>query len=92
MKISNILIAFTFLFAIACNSKQSNEQHGHSHDTESHAHPHNEATDDHGHNHEDIDHGHEHHEQEEFTIGIDSTHVKEEGTHIHEDGSTHHNH
>jgi len=94
MKISNILIALTFVFAVACNGKKANEEHGHSHDTESPAHPHEEASEDHGHSHDDGDHEHglENNEQEEFTVGSDSTQVEEESTHTHDDGSTHQDH
>ncbi|MEN7548756.1 hypothetical protein AAG747_12620 [Rapidithrix thailandica] len=91
MKISTILIASTFVFAIACSGKKSNSEHGHAHDTESHAHPHDEASEDHGHDDGDHEHGREHHEQEEFTVGSDSVEVETDGTHTHEDGNTHHN-
>ena len=94
MKISNILIALTFVFAVACTVKKTGEDHGHSHETESQAHPHDEAAEDHGHSHDDggHEHGHEHNEQEEFTVESDTTQVEKEGTHTHDDGSTHHDH
>ncbi|MEZ4945092.1 MAG: hypothetical protein R2804_06165 [Cyclobacteriaceae bacterium] len=51
MKISNIIIAFTFLFAVACTSNK--DDHGHEHGTEAGEHSH------------DSEGNHE--EQEEFT-------------------------
>ena len=96
MKISNILIALTFVFAMACSGKKSNEKQGHAHDTESPAHPHDKADESHGHSHDGKDgHSHDddhHHEQEEFTVSSDSTKAENKGTHKHQDGSKPHNH
>ncbi len=61
MKISKILIVSIILFSAACNSKNTENEHGHEHGTEDGGHTH----DDEG---SDV-------EQEEFTIG-DSTNVK----------------
>lgn len=89
MKISNILIVLTFVFAIACSGKKSDGEHVHSHD---------KTAEDHGHSHHEGEHGHshahdEHHKQEEFTISGDSVKAVPDSTHhTNEDASTHHNH
>ena len=92
MKISNILLAISFMAVIACGGKKNEDNHGHSHGTETGTHSHEESADEHGHSHADGDHDHDnHHEQEEFTIKEDS--VEETGsTHTHDDGSTHQDH
>lgn len=78
MKISNILIALSIVFAVACSGKKSESDHGHSH-------PEGEGT--HSHEHET------NHEQEEFSIKGDTLEVgTDSARHTHEDGSTHHNH
>jgi ABC-type nickel/cobalt efflux system permease component RcnA len=79
MKTRYIIFALLILFTISCTSKSTQEEHGHEHDTEeAHGHEHDEESD---HEHEDE----EHLEQEEFTVGEDSTHT-------HDDGSEHHDH
>jgi hypothetical protein len=87
MKISNILIALTIVFAVACSGKKSENDHGHEHGTEAHDHAPDANAEDHGHEHD------AHPEQEEFTIQGDSIQVTTDTTHhTHEDGSTHHDH
>ena len=84
MKISNILIALTFVFAMACSGKKSNEKQGHSHDTESNTHPHDKAGESHGHSH-DANGGHAHEEgeqkeQEEFVVDASATRLQTDTT------------
>ncbi|MDN5215086.1 hypothetical protein QQ020_23595 [Fulvivirgaceae bacterium BMA12] len=96
MKISNILIALTLVFTIACSGKKPDGEHGHSPDTEAHTHDESGGDHDENHHHDEGSHTHEHeehHEQEEFTISQDSADVVTDSTHhTHEDGDTHHNH
>lgn len=91
MKISNILIALSIVFAVACSKKAEND-HGHEHGTEAQEHAHDEIDNSHGHPHEEGEEAHSH-EQEEFTLKGDSVDVKQDSTHhTHEDGSTHSRH
>ncbi|MEM7297869.1 MAG: hypothetical protein AAF391_06345 [Bacteroidota bacterium] len=58
MKISYLLIAFIFVFGMACSTNSGEHSHDHGEDTHEHG--------DHGHNHDGED-GHSHdHDQEEF--------------------------
>lgn len=81
MKLSHFFIACMTLFAIACGTPGSEDNHSHEHSTEEH-----------GHSHENgADHSHEHQEQEEFTIDADTS-ANDSTHHIHEDGTIHENH
>ena len=86
MKISYIIIAFVLLFSVSCASNPSKE-HGHDDGTGEYGHSHEEGTEGHGHDHDED----EHHEQEEFSVDGDSTHVKNDSSHhSHENGDDHH--
>mgnify|MGYP006432747409 CR=1 FL=1 len=81
-KVSLFIVALGFTFG--CNSGETQNDHGHEHGSETHMHE-----EEHGHAHEN---GDQHHEQEEFTVPADSTKLKSDSTHVHEDGSEHPDH
>lgn len=82
MKYYKLLFALCFVFAIGCSVNGSKSNHEHSHGEESHTHEH----DDQSHGQGDDVH------QEEFTIEDDSAETGPGEVHMHEDGTSHHNH
>lgn len=87
MKISRIIILFILLFSISCASNSSKE-HGHDHGTEGHEHSHEEGTEGHGHDHDEDGR----HEQEEFSVDRDSSHMENDSSHHMHENSDDHNH
>ncbi|MGI0108281.1 hypothetical protein JRG66_02985 [Salinimicrobium tongyeongense] len=88
MKFRNLFFAAILVFGFSACRDTANEDHGHEHGEGVEAHAHEEE--EHGHPH-DEDGGHM---QEEFTVGEDSLDMshEEEESHMHDDGTEHHEH